>query len=642
MRARKRNRTPYDRVLSEGRVQIVGAADDLAIRKQILKQALGLVLLLSVGPAPVLAGTISVDGGCTLVDAITSANNDAAAGQCTDGSGADILVLPAGSTQTLATTNNVENGLPIVTTPITIQGNGSTIRRIGGINPPLFRIFQVNPTGRLILQQVTLSGGRLAAGFGGAVANLGALTVTGSTLSGNAANTAGAVASIGATATTTISNTTIADNDATGLGGGIVNFTNATLTIVNSTISGNTAPIGGGLVNFLGQGSTNLTNTTISGNTATGAGGGVLNQAGGSLRLTNCTLTRNIAGAQGGGVVNVGSLTLDSTLISGNIAPASREVFQATGSVAANNFNLFGFNNVSGVTGFIPGINDVVPAAGITPAEILEDTLADNPPGTTPPALPITQTHALIAGSPALDAVTTGCPLPATDQRGLARPSGTACDIGAYEFAAAPPSGVQFSAPTFNVAEGAGSATITVTRTGAATLPASADFAASAGATTPATPSADFTVPPATVAFAANETSKTVAIPIINDTDIEGSETLNLTLSNPVGATLGTQSTAVLTITDDDAPIGGRTAKCNGLIATKVGTAVSETIIGTAGPDVINGLGGNDKIFGAAGNDVLCGSGGNDQMNGGPGSDQCNGGGGTDTAAACEVKLNIP
>lgn len=44
-----------------------------------------------------------------------------------------------------------------------------------------------------------------------------------------------------------------------------------------------------------------------------------------------------------------------------------------------------------------------------------------------------TETHALLTGSPAIDAVTSGCPPPATDQRGIARAQGPACDIGAYE-----------------------------------------------------------------------------------------------------------------------------------------------------------------------------------------------------------------
>ena len=61
-----------------------------------------IALLLALGQAPTLAATINVDGAsCTLIDAITAANNDVATGGCAAGSGADTLVLSAGSTHTL-------------------------------------------------------------------------------------------------------------------------------------------------------------------------------------------------------------------------------------------------------------------------------------------------------------------------------------------------------------------------------------------------------------------------------------------------------------------------------------------------------------------------------------------------------------
>jgi hypothetical protein len=69
------------------------------------------------------------------------------------------------------------------------------------------------------------------------------------------------------------------------------------------------------------------------------------------------------------------------------------------------------------------------------------------------------------------------------------------------------------------------------------------------------TPS-DYTNTPITVNFANGETSKTVTIPIVNDTQFETDETVNLTLSNPTGgAILGTQTTATLTIVDNDLPM---------------------------------------------------------------------------------------
>jgi len=44
------------------------------------------------------------------------------------------------------------------------------------------------------------------------------------------------------------------------------------------------------------------------------------------------------------------------------------------------------------------------------------------------------RTHALVEGSSAIDAGSPDCPPPVTDQRGVARPQGVACDIGAFEF----------------------------------------------------------------------------------------------------------------------------------------------------------------------------------------------------------------
>jgi hypothetical protein len=63
-------------------------------------------LLLALGQEPVLAATINVSGGCSLINAITAANTDTATDGCPQGNGTDTITLPAGSTQTLTTVNN--------------------------------------------------------------------------------------------------------------------------------------------------------------------------------------------------------------------------------------------------------------------------------------------------------------------------------------------------------------------------------------------------------------------------------------------------------------------------------------------------------------------------------------------------------
>ncbi|MFM6548291.1 MAG: beta strand repeat-containing protein, partial [Microcystis panniformis] len=96
---------------------------------------------------------------------------------------------------------------------------------------------------------------------------------------------------------------------------------------------------------------------------------------------------------------------------------------------------------------------------------------------------------------------------------------------------------------------------VTINRTGNTTGAVSVTINLTNGT---ATAPSDYNNTPITVNFANGETSKTVTIPIVNDTQFEPNETVNLTLSNPTGGvTLGTQTTAVLTIINDDLPQRG-------------------------------------------------------------------------------------
>ncbi len=109
---------------------------------------------------------------------------------------------------------------------------------------------------------------------------------------------------------------------------------------------------------------------------------------------------------------------------------------------------------------------------------------------------------------------------------------------------------LQFSAANYNVGEGDGTATIIVNRTGDASFPATIDFATSDGV---ATQTKDYEVANGTLSFTSGETSKTFTVLVVDDVYFEGSETLNLTLSNPTGgAALGSTSGATLMITDNE------------------------------------------------------------------------------------------
>lgn len=83
---------------------------------------------------------------------------------------------------------------------------------------------------------------------------------------------------------------------------------------------------------------------------------------------------------------------------------------------------------------------------------------------------------------------------------------------------------------------------------------------------------------------------------------------------------------------------------CNGVVATRVGTAGNDVIVGFDGHDTISGLGGNDLLCGNGGNDTLSGGAGDDLLIGDTGTDVCDGGTQVhgDTASGCEQVTGIP
>jgi hypothetical protein len=298
-----------------------------------------LALLLALWHSSGLAATIPVDGtACTLAAAITAANIDAESGDCPAGSGADTLVLPVGGTLTLTGVDNStygETGLPVVTSTITIAGQGSMLQR--DTTATDFRILAVGGGGDLTVEALTLRGGIAEPFRGGGVANYGgSLTLTNSTVSGNSAVCGGGVYNTSSltltnstvsgnsafcgggvynTGSLTLSNSTISGNSADDAGGGVFNF--ASLTLVHSTLFGNSAFCGGGAYN---AGTLSLINSTLSGNMASCSGGGVYNFSG-TLTVTNSTLSGNTADGNGGGMSNlIGTLTVTNSTLSGNRA----------------------------------------------------------------------------------------------------------------------------------------------------------------------------------------------------------------------------------------------------------------------------------------------------------------------------------
>jgi hypothetical protein len=122
------------------------------------------------------------------------------------------------------------------------------------------------------------------------------------------------------------------------------------------------------------------------------------------------------------------------------------------------------------------------------------------------------------------------------------------------------PTTVQFSAANYNVGEGDQRVTLTVTRTGDASAAATVRFATddAAGAqncnviTGVASSRCDYETRISTIRFAGGETARTISIFIVDDSYLEGPENFAVILSNPSGASLGTQSTATVAITDNE------------------------------------------------------------------------------------------
>ena len=266
-----------------------------------------------------------------LVQAINAAN----------AAGGGNVVLTPGCTYTLTAAHGIgangPDGLPIITTVITLTGNNNVITRSAALLTPAFRIAEVSSTGNLTLKSVTFNRG-LAVGAGGGILSFGAVTLTGSGLT---------------------------NNTASGPGGGIRNFGAATFT--GSAVTNNTAVLGtgGGLSNAdvaaPGTGTTaTFTSSTVSGNTASGRGGGLYNGLRGTLTTTTSSVKINRSTlAQGGGIaaINATATTLTSTPVSANAATlGAGGVFRLGGVMTVTTSPITGNtpNNCVGSTPAVP------------------------------------------------------------------------------------------------------------------------------------------------------------------------------------------------------------------------------------------------------------------------------------------------
>jgi len=207
------------------------------------------------------------------------------------------------------------------------------------------------------------------------------LSVEGGQIISNTASSGGGVYITQGSAT--LSGTDVVSNTATNKGGGITNYLGA-LTIINTTISKNTsASSGGGLYSETDFASTYITYTTIASNTAGGGGGGIHRSYDGVITLQDTILAHN------------GANNCNKALISNghNLEDADTCGLTATGDITGTN-----------------------PLLG--PLTDVGNTLV----------------HPLLDGSLAINAGICLTDVTTIDQRGVSRPFGIECDIGAYEY----------------------------------------------------------------------------------------------------------------------------------------------------------------------------------------------------------------
>jgi CSLREA domain-containing protein/uncharacterized repeat protein (TIGR01451 family) len=257
---------------------------------------------------------------------------------------------------------------------------------------------------------------------GGAIWSAGSLTVESCSIANNIANFnessgGGVYAAFG---TANISYSTLHGNSVEANGGAVATHA-ATVSITGSTLDANAARSGGG-VSTDTQGSMTLTNVTISGNTAENAGGGVNSL--GTLIVNSVTIALNNAQNAVGGMYVTGPTTLGNTLIWGNTATNFIPDLDCLGDpIVSKGYNLLPGSIACSFSGDQTGN-----LSGVDPMLTI---LQDNGGGTF--------THALAAGSPAVDAGSPSAPgsggnaCALADQRGIFRPLGTRCDIGAFE-----------------------------------------------------------------------------------------------------------------------------------------------------------------------------------------------------------------
>jgi hypothetical protein len=373
-----------------------------------------------------------------------------------------LTIISGSSDGSLA--RGIENGGSVNVTDSTFTGSGVGIDNEGGSLAVANSMFSGDEGAGISISEgtATVANSTFSGSGGGIGSYLGTVSVTNSTFSSNAGNAIDVAFTSLAVANSlfssnagrgiysdrnnvTVSNSTFLANE----GGGIFTF-GSSVTVADSTFSGNDAASGGGILNSgtieEAEGTLTVTNSTFAGNAATSAGGAILNYASAVATVVDSTFSGNDA-ASGGGISNSGNidqgegtLTVTNGTFSGNAATVAGGAIDNTGSVTVAN-SILSANPGGNCGGTISdgGYNlEFTGSPGINTCGFADHALSADPKlGPLQDNGGPTQTIALNAGSPAIDAIPSavnGCGTTvATDQRGVSRPQGEGCDIGAFE-----------------------------------------------------------------------------------------------------------------------------------------------------------------------------------------------------------------
>jgi hypothetical protein len=297
---------------------------------------------------------------------------------------------------------------------------------------------------------------RLAKGPAGAMLTLNDDAITKNSDENTEPTTGGGAIALesGETPSLTVTDSTISNNTAGGHGGAVFDESTSPVTLARSTFTENKAAAGGA-VYVGGETAPKLVlieASTFSANEADGAsgpnpsGGGALLIEKGAVEVLNSTLANNVAnGGNGGAISSCCSLAHVAALVNDTIAGNEAIGSGGEGGNLAGEENKLSLLNTIVAEGVAStAVTDNCALAEQSRGHNLESTvdacgldqpadLVDEDPLLGPLAANggLTDTMALLTASPAIDAGSSTCPK--TDQRGVSRPQGPACDIGAYE-----------------------------------------------------------------------------------------------------------------------------------------------------------------------------------------------------------------